>query len=249
MKKFLLKNITSVITILIIILTTILTASAVEPGHYGHYTGDRLSELTQEEILNETWWEVYYSSISGRNDPFVTSVMRQELVSFVSNFESKPYDEIRDIKAAYNDYISEKYSELTIEPGENDTYIEYENDKPDKTITFTYDEEKRMYIGRDKNGKIQQTFNRYFPEEDDFISQGTDDEGSSSKSANSSSEIAVSGNVSTEMKTYNSNPTEETEAIQEQDNNSNSQTVILIIILIAIAVCIVTIIIIKRKDD
>lgn len=223
-------------------------ASTPTPGHYGYFTSHRLNELTQEEQINEGWWEIYYSSLSGRNDPFITSIMRYEWVAFVKGYEYKRLDtKIRDLKNDYNDYISEKYSGLTLKPGEDGTYVEYDNSKPTDKITFTYDDSKKMYIGKNVDGKIIDTYERYFPEEDEFINPDGSLDVASTTSSKSSSSVNSASPYGTDS--YMEPSTETVTSIQQEANENNgAQQVILFCIAAAIVVGIIIIIKMKRRE-
>lgn len=242
MKKFI-NGIIGIILCAILAAST-LSVGAVQEGYYGYYSADKVTYMTDEEIFNEVWYEYYWSTFGYDGDPFMISIARNELVEFLKDYEPLNKDtSISDVESDFHEYGKEKYSDTTIEKTENG-YVEFPNDNPDDKITYTYDEEKKMYIGTDESGKIEKTYDRYFPEEDKNVYVNSDN----STSSNTSSQAAGSGSTTTSSR-QTEESSQNTQVQQSaEENNSTFQVIILTVIGILICIGIITIIIIKKKE-
>lgn len=251
MKRF--RLIISAIMCAIVALSA-LSVTAVEPGHYGYYSSDEVTYMTDEEIFNEVWYEYYWSTFADRGDPLMMSIVRSELVDYLKDYEPLNNDtSISDVMNDFDEYGKQKYSEIRIEPTE-DGYVEYKTDKPDEKLKYTYDETRKVYICKDENEKIEKMYDRYFPENDKNVSAPSNSNSSaSSTSGNTSYTSNSTGNTPAKSNGSYSEPTEtvtdETQLTTQKNNGGNiTQTIIVSIIGLLIVAGIMAIIVIKRQE-
>lgn len=251
-----LRLILSAIIMCAIVALSALSVTAVEPGHYGYYSSDKVTYMTDEEIFNEVWYEYYWSTFADRGDPLMMSIVRSELVDYLKDYEPLNNDtSISDVMNDFDEYGKQKYSEIRIEPTE-DGYVEYKTDNPDEKLKYTYDETRKVYICKDENGKIEKMYDRYFPENDKNVSAPSNSSSSASgTSGNTSSSSNSKGNSPAKSNGSYSEPTEtetvaeETQLTTQENNNDNiTQTVILSIIGLLIVAGVIAIIVIKRQE-
>lgn len=241
MKRF--RLILSAIIMCAIVALSALSVTAVEPGHYGYYSADKVAYMSDEEIFNEVWYEYYWSTFADRGDPLMMSIVRSELVDYLKDYEPLNNDtSISDVMNDFDAYGKQKYSEIRIEPTE-DGYVEYRTDKPDEKLKYTYDETRKVYICKDENGKIEKMYDRYFPENDKNVSApSTGSSSASSTSGNTSSSSNSKGNLPAKSNSSYSEPTE-TETVTEEtqlstedeDSNAVQSLVIFTIIFLIVA--------------
>lgn len=253
MKRF--RLILSAIIMCTIMMSSALSVTAVEAGHYGYYSSDKVAYMSDEEIFNEVWYEYYWSTFADRADPLMMSIVRSELVDYIKGYEPLNNDtDISDVMNDFDEYGKQKYSEIKIEPTE-DGYVEYKTDNPDEKLKYTYDETRKVYICKDENGKIEKMYDRYFPESDRNISNPA----SSSTGSNTSNKHTQTSNadnlagISTSKNNSNyatseALPGETQPPLQDNGNDNTMHFVILSIIGLLIVAGITTIIVIKRRE-
>ncbi|MCQ4021720.1 MULTISPECIES: hypothetical protein [unclassified Ruminococcus] len=222
-----------------IVTLSAMSVTAVEAGHYGYYSSDKVAYMSDEEIFNEVWYEYYWSTFANRGDPLMMSIVRSELVDYLKDYEPLNNDtSISDVMSDFDEYGKQKYSEIRIEPTE-DGYVEYNTDNPDEKLKYTYDETRKVYICKDDNGKIEKMYDRYFPENDKNVSAPSTSSSSASITSN------TSGNYSNPTETL---PEETQLTIQENNGDNITQTVILLIVGLLIVAGVIAIVVIKRQE-
>ena len=261
----LLKKAVALTIICAIFVFSITSVSAAQAGHYGYYSSDKIAYMSDEEIFNEVWYEFFWSTFGYEGDPLFVSITRYELANYLKDYEPLNSDTtISKVVSEFDAYGKEKYGKSTIEKNSENSYIETPNDNLDEVYTYTYNETKRMYICKNKNGKIVKTYERYFPEEDSFLYP--DESSSSTASLQNSSRnetkssllpadtdsIVSDADPSTNYsQVSNEIPAETATALAEApaSNNNTIQTLIIIVIGILIVCGIVTIVILKKHDN